>query len=297
MTRSIADIRKDIDTVDRDLQDLLIKRAELAVEIGEEKKKANTPMIQPDREAVKVRSVLARHKGPLPRAMVTRVWRELIGAASMLQTELKVAIAAPANNAQEHWDMAREYFGSVVPLQGVANPLIAISALREGDADFAVLPWPEDDIENPWWCHLNSDDKAQTVRVVVRLPYGDRQETVGHPEHRAVILAKMPFNASGEDNSFLFFDLDQVMSRARVVDKAKALGFNPISINNRRVKPTKTRSQHFLEVEGYVASDDPRLAQLLEKLESPEGTCLALGGYPVIPSLVDKKDTKDKKSA
>lgn len=290
MSNIMNELRHAIDTVDQDIHNLLMKRAELSLQIAKKKREDNLPIIKPDLEAKKIRSILARHKGKLPRAMIVSLWREIIGASSVLQTEMKVAVAAPQNNPQEHWDMARNYFGSVVPLQGVANPLIAISALREGEVNFAVVPWPQDDVENPWWCHLTASDPAQTVRVVVRLPYGDKDGVVGTPEHRAIVLARDSFNESGNDNSFLFFDTDQVASRARIVDKAKALGFKPIGINSRKIKPTSKRSQHFLEVEGYVAGDDSRLPQLLESLESPGGSCLALGGYPVLPSLVDDKE-------
>jgi chorismate mutase/prephenate dehydratase len=295
MSNTMDDIRKAIDTIDQQIHDLLIKRAEFALQIGAEKRKGNLPMIQPDREASKIRTILARHTGDLPKTMIVRIWREIISAASILQTDMKVAVVAPIANAQEHWNMARDYFGSVIPVQGFANPLSAISALREEDCNFAILPWPEDDVENPWWCHLASEDSARTVRIVVRLPYGNTESAPGNPEYRAVIVSKTAFRDSGADNSFIFVDLDDIVSRARVVDKAKVLGFKPISINSRRIKQVQTRSQHLLEVEGYVADDDPRLPQLLEKLESPEGKCFSLGGYPVLPSLAGRKSAPAKK--
>lgn len=297
MISPMNDIRKAIDAIDREIQDLLIKRAGLAQEIGNEKRKNNMPMIQPDREASKIRTLLARHKGDLPRAMIVRIWREIISGASLLQADMKVAIAVPTTNVQEHWDMSRDYFGSVIPMQGMANPLVAISALREDDVNFAVLPWPEDQVENPWWCHLTGNDTTQNVQIVVRLPYGDANSAQGHPEHRALVISKTPFKDSGADNSFLFMDLDQVVSRARVVDKAKALNFKTISINSRKIKTTQHRSQHLIEVEGFVSADDPRLGQLLEKLESPDGKCMLFGGYPILPSLADDKTTQKKKSA
>ncbi|MDB5492306.1 MAG: chorismate mutase [Micavibrio sp.] len=294
MTRTMNDIRKDIDTVDQQIHDLLMKRAGLALEVGAEKKKNDLPMIQPDREASKIRSILSRHSGDLPQNLIVRLWREMIGAASILQTRMKVAVVAPAQNAREHWDMARDYFGSVIPMQDMANPLVAISALREGDVNFAVLPWPEDGVENPWWCHMTGNDTTQNVQIVVSLPY-IVSAGQGQPEYRAVILSKALFKDSGSDNSFIFLDLDQVVSRARVVDKAKALNFDALSINSRKIKPTQTRSQHLLEVEGYVSADDPRLAQLLEKLESPDGKCILLGGYPLIAAQAAQ--AKNKKTA
>lgn len=297
MTRKMNDIRNDIDALDQKIHDLLIERAGLALEAGDVKKKENMPMIQPDREASKIRSILARHTGNLPHNLIVRIWREMIGAASVLQTRMKVAVVAPVQNGREHWDMARDYFGSVVPTQEMANPLVAISALREGDVNFAVLPWPEDGVENPWWCHLTGNDTTQNVQIVVRLPYVAAEVGAGQPEYRAIILSKAPFSDSGADNSFLFLDLDQVVSRARVVDKAKALGFNSLSIYSRKIKPTQTRSQHLLEVEGFVAANDERLARLLETLESPEGKCILLGGYPLLSVQSAAEASRNKKTA
>jgi len=297
MSNAVEKIRSAIDAVDQEIHDLLIKRGELALQIGKAKKKDDLQMIRPDREAVKIRSLLERHKGDLPKASIVRIWREIISAVSLLQTDMKVAVAPPAQNSQECWDMARDYFGSVIPMQGVANPLVAISMVREGEANFAVLPWPEDGAENPWWAYLSSVDPEQTLRVMARLPYGEREAAIGHPEHRALVIAKLDFKDSDQDHSFLVLDLDHTVSRARVVDKIKALGLNALSIYSRRLRTTQDRSLHLVEVDSFVASDDVRLKQLLEKLENPDGQCVALGGYPVLPVLSDKPSAKEEKKS
>lgn len=296
MSKAVDQIRQDIDSVDQQIHDLLMKRAMLALEIGKAKRKNGLQMIRPDREAVKLRGILGRHQGEFPKASLMRIWREIISAVSLLQTDMKVAVAAPAANAQECWDMARDYFGGVIPMQGVANPLIAISMVREGEANFAVLPWPEDGAENPWWAYLDSLDSEQILRVMARLPYGETEESAGHPEHRALVIAKLDFQTSDDDHSFLVLDLDETVSRARVVDKIKLVGLNAISIYSRRLRMPQDRSLHLVEVDSFVPSDDPRLKTLLEKLESAEGKCTSLGGYPVLPLLSDEtgSDTAKK---
>lgn len=291
----IDQFRKEIDSIDNQLHDLLMRRAELVMAIGAEKRKRGIQMIQPDREAIMIRRLMERHQAPLPKAAIVRIWRELISAVSMLQTPMKVALAVPANDAAEYWDMARNYFGSVIPMQGVANPLAAISMVREGEANFAIVPWPEDEAENPWWSYLASEDPEQNVKIMVRLPYGDRVEGQGHPEFRALVIARLSFNSSGHDRSFLMLDLDHNVSRARIVDKAKALGLKAVSIYSRRLRDAQERTAHLVEVEDYVGPGDARLQQLLEKLENPDGVCIALGGYPVLPLLADT--VRKKKSA
>lgn len=293
----IDQFRKEIDSIDSQLHDLLMKRAELVMAIGEVKRKNNVQMIQPDREAAMIRRLMERHQGKLPKAAIVRIWRELISAVSLLQTPMKVAIAVPANNAEEYWDMARNYFGSVIPMQGVVNPLGAISMVREGEANFAVVPWPEDEAENPWWSYLSSEDPEQNLKIMVRLPYGDRVGGQGNPEFRALVIARLNFNSSGHDRSFLMLDLDHSVSRARIVDKAKMLGLKAVSIYSRRLRDSQERTAHLVEVEDYVAAQDVKLQQLLDKLENPDGLCIALGGYPILPLLADETSARKKKTA
>jgi chorismate mutase-like protein len=298
MTTSIDDIRKDIDTVDKQLHDLLMKRAELAIRIGDEKKKTGLPIIQPEREAIVVRRLMERHQGPLQKSAVVRIWRELVSAVSILQQpDMKVAVYAPAQHTQEYTDMARGYFGGVMPMQYVANPLVAISMVRDGDVSFAVLPWPEDDAENPWWGYMNSDDKTKTMRVMVRLPYGNRTDSKTLPQHRALVIGKLSFNASGDDHSFLMLDLDHEVSRARVVDKLKAAGMTALSLYSRRAHSINNRSIHLVEVESFVGQDDPRIADVLDKFEDDSARCVVIGGYPLMPFLKDEIGGRRKKTA
>src|SRR5476649_492790 len=111
MSKTVDEIRKTIDGMDNTIHDLLMQRAELVLKIGEEKRKNNVQVVQPDREIIMLRRLLARHKGPLPKEAVVRIWRELVGAVSLLQTGLKVAVAVPDDQSGiVYWDMAKDYF-------------------------------------------------------------------------------------------------------------------------------------------------------------------------------------------
>lgn len=285
MTQTIQDIRKQIDATDRQIHDLLIERAKLAQLVAAEKRKSGAKMIQPDREAIKIRSIIEHHSGDLPLAGVVRMWREIISSVSLLQTDIKVAIAPSPAGHYEYRDMARDYFGSVIPVHESSNILSAISAVREGEAQFAVLPWPNDESENPWWTYLESDSPDKALRIAVRLPYVDGKGGRGQPEHRALVIARQAFAPSGDDHSFVILDLDQTVSRARVLDKAKAMGMNVISISSKRPRVMADRSLHLVEIDSFISVDDARLADLLEKLESPDGKAIVVGGYPVMPGV------------
>jgi chorismate mutase / prephenate dehydratase len=288
MTKTVDDIRRTIDTMDNNIHDLLMQRAELVLKIGEEKRRNNVQVVQPDREIVMIRRLLARHKGPLPKEAVVRIWRELVGAVSLLQTGLKVAVTAPDDaGGLVYWDMAKDYFSSVLPMNKAGNPLAALSMVREGDATFAVMPRPADGEANPWWSFLADETGEKPMRIVARLPLGDRSKDA-NPGNQALVVARLKFETSGDDRSFIILELEQSISRAKIVDKLKEAGLETRTMNTFTGATGRVRTLHLIEVDKYVGADDKRLAQIIEKLDPSGGRAVAAGGYPVPPVYEDK---------
>ena len=86
---------------------------------------------------------------------------------------------------------------------------------------------------------------------------------------RLVIVAADAPDASGADRSFLCMELERETSRTRLSSALAAAGLKPDDI--------VMRGNHLLvEVDGYVPSDDPRLAQLAEI-----GRPVVLGAYAI----------------
>jgi chorismate mutase-like protein len=301
MTRTVDEIRRTIDTMDNNIHDLLMQRAELVLKIGEEKRKNNVQVVQPDREVIMLRRLLGRHKGPLPKEAVVRIWRELVGAVSLLQTGLKVVVTVPDDaSGLSYWDMAKDYFSSVLPMSKAGNPLAALAMVREGEATFAVMPRPADNEANPWWSFLLDESGERPMRIIARLPLGDRNRSDANPERLALVVARLKFETSGDDRSFILLEIEQSISRARIVDKIKEAGLETRGLYTWSGKG-RPRTLHLVEVDKYVGPDDKRLAQIVEKLDPAGGRAVAAGGYPVPPVYDDKvgksAETADKKSA
>ncbi len=293
MAQTVNEIRQEIDSLDNKVHDLLMKRAELVLHIGEEKRKSNVQVVQPDREIVMLRRLLARHQGPLPKEAVVRIWRELVGAVSLLQTGLKVVVTVPEDHTGlMYWDMAKDYFSSVLPMARAGNPMAALAMVREGEATFAVMPWPEDNAaQPPWWSYIIDDSNEKPMRIVARLPLGDRSRAESNPEFKALVVGRLKFDTSGEDRGFIALELDSTVSRAKIVDKLGVLDLKARSLysaGNGNGNGKGGRSLHLAEVDGFVAADDKRLKELLKSLDCPEGRAMSLGGYPVPPVYEDK---------
>ncbi len=278
---ALDEIRKTIDALDDRIHDTLMERAALVLKIGEEKRRNNIQIVQPAREARMLRRLLGRHEGALPQMAIVRIWRELVGAVSLLQTGLKATVAAPEGQ-HEYWDLARDYFGSCLPLQRCATATSAISALKDDKMTFAVVPWPTEEEEQPWWMYLGPN-APDPMYIIVALPYGRDPENPD-PAHRALVVSKAGFDSSGEDNSFLLLQCDRTISRGRLVDMAKKAGLTPIGLSSRRGGAESSPAVHLMEVEDYIGKDNDRLKDFLKNIDDPGASVVCVGGYPVPPA-------------
>lgn len=281
MSKKLETIRKKIDALDDRIHDTLMERAELIVGVAAEKKKSGLPYAHPAREAQMIRRLMNRHKGSLPAAAVVRIWRELVGAVTLMQTGLKISVCFEPGY-EILWDMAKAYFGSVVPMQKLSSPLTAIASVRENESSFAVLPWPHDGEEAPWWPHLFSQENTD-IEIVCALPYGVPKGRTLSWEDRALIVTKSKFMPSGEDHSFVALELDQDISRGRIVDAMQSLGFEPLSLFTKIRYQGQPMNVHLVELNDYITQGDARLVELQGKFGEQEVRCMALGGYPVPP--------------
>lgn len=279
MTTALDTIRQKIETLDDAIHDLLMERANLVVSVSEEKKKKKLPPVLPALEAKKIRRLLARHNGPLPEEAIVKIWRELLGVAAQLQTDIKISVFSPEGAAT--WDLAREYFGTVLKMVRVSAPLGCISSVRDDESLFAVLPWPQDGETVPWWQALVHQDR-ELISIVAAVPYGFLNDSLPDPNNRAVVIGKAPFAPSGTDRSFIAVTVARDVSRARIIDAFKSLDLKVLGISTRG-NGYPNESLHLVEVDDYVASDDERLKSFTAKLENMNARTVVVGGYPAPP--------------
>ncbi len=295
MSKKLEEIRKKIDQIDDNVHDLLMERASLVAGVAAEKRKNNMQVVQPAREAKMIRRLLARHKGPLPEAAVVSIWRELVGAVSLLQTGLNV-VATVTEEDSHCWNMARDYFGSVLPMKKISSPLAAIGAVRDGSVSFAVLPWPDDTDEKPWWPFILNPEGGQ-MRIVCALPYGQGEGENVTTHERALVVSKIDFKSSDDDHSFIALELDPTVSRARIFDVLKALKLEPLGLHTQSDAEQGVPSLHLVEVGMFVGDDDGKLAEVKDQFGESCLRCIALGGYPALPVFKTIKQTQEHPAA
>jgi len=275
-------IRQKIDLLDQQIHDTLMERAELVLKIGEEKRKNNIGVVQPAREARMIRRLLDRHSGALPQMAVVRIWRELVGAVSLLQTGLKVTVAGTETHPA-YWDLAKDYFGSCLPMSRSATPLTAIKAVREGEATFAVLPYPDfgpDMQEQPWWQNLELES-ANPLSIIVRLPHGDDPKDK-NPDHKALVISKTGFDTSDDDHSFLLLRCRSDISRGKIVDMFKKVDIEAVGIASAASPHYPDMRDHLIEVEGFINPESESFKAMQDTL-SQDDQLFCAGGFPVPP--------------
>ena len=75
----LADYRKEIDAVDRQIVELLNKRGSIVQKVGELKREAGLPIAVPDRERQVLENIVAAGKsGPLPAPTLRRIYASIL---------------------------------------------------------------------------------------------------------------------------------------------------------------------------------------------------------------------------
>ena len=117
MSRSLAEIRDEIDLLDRELQSLVNRRAALAHEVAMLKIDAGenpAGFYRPEREAQILREVISRNQGPLSSEAISRIFREMMSACLALEMPMNVAFLGP-EGTYTHAAMTRHFGGFITP--------------------------------------------------------------------------------------------------------------------------------------------------------------------------------------
>ena len=138
MTKTLAQLRSQIDAADRELLALLNRRAALANEVGEIKRGEGSPVFRPEREAEVIHGLQTVNPGPLKARNVASIWREIMSACRALEAPQRVAYLGPAGTFSE--EAALRFFGTSIEHIRCGNFDEVFHATAAGTADFGVVP-------------------------------------------------------------------------------------------------------------------------------------------------------------
>ena len=138
MSLDLANLRGQIDAIDKQLLVLLNSRALVAEKVGDVKKREGTPFFRPDRVAKVIEQIQHANQGPLKNEHVASVWREIMSACLALESPVRVAYLGPVGTFSEQ--AAVQFFGSSI--EHVVCPSIdeVFRATASGAAHYGVVP-------------------------------------------------------------------------------------------------------------------------------------------------------------
>jgi chorismate mutase/prephenate dehydratase len=133
----LAPLRIQIDSLDRQILELLNERARVAEKVGEIKRAEGSPFFRPDRVAQVIQKMELSNKGPLQNKHVASIWLEITSACLALEAPQRVAVLGPEGTFCEQ--AAIEYFGSSAELIYCSNFDEVFHATSAGTTQFGVV--------------------------------------------------------------------------------------------------------------------------------------------------------------
>ena len=267
--------REQIDAIDRELLELINRRAALAQAVKQIKDQAGqSDYYRPDREAAVRSALVALNQGPLADAEVSRLFQEIMSACRALEQALSVGYLGPQGTFTEA--AVHRHFGHSVE----ARPLDTIDAVfrevESGACGYGVVP-----VENSTEGVIN-----HTLDSFVQSSLAICGEVELRIHHCLMSLCK-----SAKDIKRLYSH-QQSLAQCRKWIDTNLPGVEMQAVNsNADAARRAAKEPHSAAVAGKVAAEAYALDLLETNIEDdPNNTTrfLVIGGQPVAPSGNDK---------
>lgn len=136
----LSGLRAEIDGIDRQMLDLLSRRARCAQEVGKAKSRHGEAGVsyRPEREAQVLRRIAELNPGPLPEGVVRQIFREVMSGCLALEQPLKVAYLGPSGTFSE--SASRQHFGAAPAFQPQVSIDEVFRAVESEHAQYGVVP-------------------------------------------------------------------------------------------------------------------------------------------------------------
>jgi len=131
-------LRQKIDEIDNQIIELLRKRANIAMEIGNIKRKYNLPTFVPEREYQIYQKIEKLDTSPLPSLAVKSIFREIISACRSLEEPLKVGFLGPRGTFSEL--AVNKYFGSSVKKIPLSTIKEVFEEVEKDRINYGIVP-------------------------------------------------------------------------------------------------------------------------------------------------------------
>ncbi len=155
---TLTDLRREIDLLDRQLVELLNRRAEVVVRVGQFKQDRGLEVWSSSREDEVIAQAIAASHGPLAPETLRIIFRELISGSRALERPMRVACLGPKYSYSHLASVAR--FGEAVEHVPVGSIAAVFEEVNRRHVQFGLVP-----LEN------STDGRiADTLDMFIKLP-------------------------------------------------------------------------------------------------------------------------------
>jgi len=137
-TKTLNELRQEIDAIDDRMMEFLNQRASLVVEVGRLKAGEKRDFHVPSREREIYERLISHNPGPFPNEALKSVFREIISASLALEAPMKVAFFGP--KATFTHQAAQQQFGLSAELVPQKSIPAVFEDVEKGLAQYGVVP-------------------------------------------------------------------------------------------------------------------------------------------------------------
>ena len=246
--QDLAAIRAQVDAIDDQLLELVIKRSGLADQLAALKPGAAAP-IRPAREVTLLRRLIAKAETQLDAESVLDVWRSLIAGNIRRQRPIEVLVAGANSDILRLFDLARRHFGASAKIVRADDPRSALIRVLESPTSLAVVSYPGLTGPGAWWPIFN-ETRFRPLAIVSALPL--MAEAGQEPEAALVAQGVTPEPAGGDFTFAVAFDphyrIVRALNEAGLVGKELA----------------RSREAILVRIDGFLSPADLRIPQMVQ---------------------------------
>ena len=134
----LDELRKEIDSIDAQIVDLLKQRARCVHGVGEIKKASGAPTFVPERETALIDKLMKLNNGELPEKSLLSIYRQIVSCSFLLEGNMKIGYLGPEGTWSHQAALSR--FGESVELYPYPSFHEVFTAVERGQVNYAVIP-------------------------------------------------------------------------------------------------------------------------------------------------------------
>jgi chorismate mutase len=264
--REMDELRQRRGELDREILNLLLKRARLSREVGA---RHSGPAKLPSSERDTLDALVAAAGDELPPEAVRSIFREIHTTCRSLEAPVRVVFAG----GEASQAAARRQFGPLAQLDPVGGAAQAIALVADRSASFAVLPYEsysEGAIPSTLQALRFSD--AHIVALI-----DEEAPAQGEGQVRYCVAALRPASRTGHDITALLFTTND--RPGALFDSLKHFAERGVNLRKIQSRPSSGEGYvFFVEVSGH--STDRSVVAAIEGIKGQTRTLKILGSFP-----------------